>query len=176
MVKCIVGVILDIFVGLGIAESSCRLDLWVRFDIGGLNFPDFSSLLINQLKASLVIRGYGLGSFNILDRSAMDSLRYISDRADVSDFLRVFKAVFPERDSVCATKIYTVEDGLIHTTTLQLSATMTIDEILLKIQLASNSKMFTHGVQLLGTTPVGFLQTQCPYSDGFVHLISIRTN
>lgn len=158
-----------------------HLDLVANFDVNTkANNEHVSELscMINQLKAALVIRGMGLSRFNILSREMTETLEnfWSGSTGSTSDFLNVFQSLFPEScDSSCnqtsAVKVHLEFQGRIHSVILSVLFGTTISDISSKLRLSRDCIFVTQGINLLPETPIEFLQNNCVYADGFVHLV-----
>lgn len=197
-----IGVQLDL-VGARVSEEA-RLDLVVRFGYHKVRKEHFieprspylfGSLFFNQLKVSLSMQGKGLSQLNILPKEETDILQSIAaggGGADVppmniDSFFEVFNSVFRFTEaSVGAIKIYLRKGGEVHTQVTSaafeessLSGEATVSKLLLskwEVEDYAALKVFTQGIELHPDTPLEFLQRECCYADGFVHLVVLESN
>jgi hypothetical protein len=193
-----VGVIRDLVSSGG--GSPNRLNLVVRFrsskrvgeSIIDYKAPQlFGSLFLNQIKVALTMRGKGVSQFNILSKENVDALQMIaSGVTNDEDILQTFhnssRDVFPQSEAdsltgsgVAAVKVYVLGKDEVFSTVMSVpflgsSGPSTVDDILSRYDL-SGYCCLTHGITLKPDTPIEFLQHNCDFADGFVHLIAIRS-
>lgn len=191
-----IGVQVDL-VGDRVSDAA-RLDLVVRFGwhkIRKEHFIEprsphlFGSLFLNQLKVALSMQGKGLSQLNILPKEETDILQSIAAGGggvhvppmNLDSFFQVFNSVFLSAEAtVGAIKIYLRKGGEVHTqVTSAAFANATVSKLILskwEVDEYAGLKVFTQGIELHPDTPLEFLQRECCYADGFVHLVVLQSN
>ena len=192
------GVLVDIVGELGSGHE--RLDLVARFTepkrnkeflISHRPARVFASLFLNQIKVALSIRGKGTSQFNVLSKECVDELQAIAggaaedenDHNTFDSFLRAFATVFPRVEGISGTgvsavKLYHVRGDEMDSIVLSVPAekegrSTTVSDVLAEFNLSGSC--WSHGILLSDDTPIEFLQNQCYYADGFVHLVVLNS-
>jgi hypothetical protein len=171
-------------------KGTQQIDLIVRFT-GFRPDPNFTmsfrsnmdvdSLFLHQIKSGLMARGKGLSQFNILSRDDLNILRSLAASCELSaelypdllGFSKLFGDLFAGSTSI-ALKIYVVRCDKIYTATWSFghdSSVSTIKDILEFFDLPSTCPSLSLGCSLSNETTLRFLQENCCYGDGFVHLV-----
>lgn len=138
----------------------------------------FGALFLNQLKVALCIRGKGLSQFNILPKEETDALQSVAggeNTIDLTSCFKIFDRLFPSESTVAAIKIYYRKGKEVHTqvSAVLLQSDTTVSQLLSQRGLDPGLVVRTQGVSLHGGTPLEFLQKECMYADGFVHLVTL---
>jgi hypothetical protein len=151
----------------------------------------FASLFLNQIKVALSIRGKGTSQFNVLSKECVDELQAIAvgvtdsneDQSSIDNFLHSFTSVFPKVEGisgsgVAAVKLYHLRGDELDSIVLAVPVerdgrSTTVRDVSSEFRLCGSC--WTHGILLSEDTPIEFLQNQCYYADGFVHLVVLNS-